>query len=645
MKTQYYKNILRRTSLIIFQVVYIAALYSQPPNSITDSLELVKLYNATNGPNWDSTENWLTTAPINTWYGVKIENGNVTHIDLDGQEDFSAWGSKSGGNNLQDSLPDLNLPYLKYLTLTSNYNLSGTVPHIEAELLERIYLNACNLEGPLPEFTGTPNLKYLVLESNALLNGSLPSFSFNTNLQRIHISHCSLEGVIPESFTDLNNVNYLNLFDNNLSGTVPNFSGNTSLSTLNIQDNYFDSIPQFIDVESLPSSNYWAGLIIRDNKFTFDDIIPNLYIMQDTFLRYYIQKPVYHDTTIHIPYCSSYTIDLDIDKGITSSTYYWYADEVLVDSTFSSTFSIPLIEDEVTYTCIIKNSQVPELTLTSHPIRFLPPVINNCDCPNTLSPVSTISDSICYGDEAFVVINDPEPGYVYELILNGDTTGITHVSQGDDFIFEVGTLTTSSLVTFRCYEQFNESCSYSLYNTAFIYVSHPQIVASTMPESALENDGSVILTSFGGVPPYSLTYTPKRGLSIQNENSWNIDGLSAQYYSFTVTDYIGCTTMTNVLVDNPEKDRIGFPEATLLTPNSDGLNDLLIFDGLSNYPENELYIFDRYGNRLYYTQNYLNNWDGSYKGRSLATGTYFYTLLLSASEPITYKGHITIKNQ
>jgi len=37
--------------------------------NVQDSLALVDLYNSTNGPNWSNHTNWLTKAPVSTWYG------------------------------------------------------------------------------------------------------------------------------------------------------------------------------------------------------------------------------------------------------------------------------------------------------------------------------------------------------------------------------------------------------------------------------------------------------------------------------------------------------------------------------------------------------------------------------------------------
>ena len=49
----------------------------------TDREALVALYNATGGPNWDSSGNWLRDVPIGEWFGVTTDdNGHVTELNL-----------------------------------------------------------------------------------------------------------------------------------------------------------------------------------------------------------------------------------------------------------------------------------------------------------------------------------------------------------------------------------------------------------------------------------------------------------------------------------------------------------------------------------------------------------------------------------
>ncbi|MEO1012177.1 MAG: gliding motility-associated C-terminal domain-containing protein [Bacteroidota bacterium] len=72
-----------------------------------------------------------------------------------------------------------------------------------------------------------------------------------------------------------------------------------------------------------------------------------------------------------------------------------------------------------------------------------------------------------------------------------------------------------------------------------------------------------------------------------------------------------------------------------LSANGDGKNDFLVFEGIENYPENTLQIFDRNGIMVYSKSNYDNTFDGlanqgalinKYAG--LPSGVYFYIVTL-----------------
>lgn len=75
---------------------------------------------------------------------------------------------------------------------------------------------------------------------------------------------------------------------------------------------------------------------------------------------------------------------------------------------------------------------------------------------------------------------------------------------------------------------------------------------------------------------------------------------------------------------------------TLFTPNGDGLNDTLIIEGLATSPDNELFLFNRWGVEVFSMKNYDNSFDGTSNGRvtvqsdgeKLPVGTYYYVLKL-----------------
>ena len=80
-----------------------------------------------------------------------------------------------------------------------------------------------------------------------------------------------------------------------------------------------------------------------------------------------------------------------------------------------------------------------------------------------------------------------------------------------------------------------------------------------------------------------------------------------------------------------------------ITPNNDGLNDNLIIDGIEKYPNNEVTVFNRWGNKVYSKKSYSNDlpWDGTWDGNMLPDGTYFY--IIKDGEGGEYSGYLQIQ--
>ena len=64
----------------------------------------------------------------------------------------------------------------------------------------------------------------------------------------------------------------------------------------------------------------------------------------------------------------------------------------------------------------------------------------------------------------------------------------------------------------------------------------------------------------------------------------------------------------------------------VITPNGDNINDAFIIACFSsnNYPDNEVKIFNEWGDAVFTAKPYLNNWEGTYNNAELPSGTYFY---------------------
>jgi gliding motility-associated-like protein/uncharacterized repeat protein (TIGR01451 family) len=79
----------------------------------------------------------------------------------------------------------------------------------------------------------------------------------------------------------------------------------------------------------------------------------------------------------------------------------------------------------------------------------------------------------------------------------------------------------------------------------------------------------------------------------------------------------------------------------VFTPNGDGLNEYFKVRGLETYTGGvELYIYNRWGNQVYASKDYKNDWNGN----GLNEGTYYYLLRVktSSEETKSYKGWVEL---
>jgi len=173
-------------------------------------------------------------------------------------------------------------------------------------------------------------------------------------------------------------------------------------------------------------------------------------------------------------------------------------------------------------------------------------------------------------------------------------------------------------------------------------------VTVTVFEGATANAGpdAIILTgdvyqmlSSGSAGNY--LWTPSTGLSSATVLSPSASPQTTTTYTLTVTSPQGCTAsdqMTLTVVPYCVKPMNAF------TPNGDGINDRwLITDGNCLIGV-RAQVFNRYGSRVFESPNYDNTWDGTYKGKPLPDGTYYYVLefvLLNGKRQVL-KGDVTI---
>ncbi|WP_172914409.1 T9SS type B sorting domain-containing protein [Capnocytophaga canis] len=134
----------------------------------------------------------------------------------------------------------------------------------------------------------------------------------------------------------------------------------------------------------------------------------------------------------------------------------------------------------------------------------------------------------------------------------------------------------------------------------------------------------------GGKAPYTYRFN---GIISDDGNEYHImpadkgyvtpDGKVIKQIDVEVMDDLGCTRTLTI-----EKEFIDIKIPNYFTPNGDGNNDDWGPNDPRSYPNMTIAIYDRYG-RLIAQLEKGQRWDGTYEGKHLPTGDYWYIIRLN----------------
>ncbi|MDB4533776.1 gliding motility-associated C-terminal domain-containing protein [Vicingaceae bacterium] len=146
---------------------------------------------------------------------------------------------------------------------------------------------------------------------------------------------------------------------------------------------------------------------------------------------------------------------------------------------------------------------------------------------------------------------------------------------------------------------------------------------------------STQLNATGGI---SYTWTPTLGLSDSTISNPIASPTVTTIYFVNAIDANGCIGIDSIIVT--VLPYIKFPDG--ISPNGDGANDVWIIDFIEQYPENVVEIYNRWGELLFHADGYEQDWDGTYNGKALPIGTYYYIIDLNDESIKPFTGPLTI---
>ena len=123
---------------------------------------------------------------------------------------------------------------------------------------------------------------------------------------------------------------------------------------------------------------------------------------------------------------------------------------------------------------------------------------------------------------------------------------------------------------------------------------------------------------------------------------------TGDYYVVIIGDNNGnqCVNWLTIHVGLDSDEDCTLKFYTGITPNGDNKNDMWIIENIEMFPENTVQIFNRWGEEVWFGQNYDNDevaWWGNNgnkdEGQQLADATYFYVAVVDGK---TYKGWVEL---
>ncbi len=142
-----------------------------------------------------------------------------------------------------------------------------------------------------------------------------------------------------------------------------------------------------------------------------------------------------------------------------------------------------------------------------------------------------------------------------------------------------------------------------------------------------------------------FAWSPTSGLSNPGVASTAASPPSTTTYVVTVTSAEGCVSTDTVTVEVlplPDPSGSAFPNA--FTPNGDGLNDVFHPAVNAALPWIDATIFNRWGERVWFSEAYGTGWDGTFMGKPQEAGTYIVVLRFPGpdGEPVLRTGTTTL---
>lgn len=285
------------------------------------------------------------------------------------------------------------------------------------------------------------------------------------------------------------------------------------------------------------------------------------------------------------------------------------------------------ITADVEYEALVQNSSFCAVDTSSASVFTIDPVTN----AGTISLSG--NDSVCFAlNSGTLTVNGTTgaiQGWLYSINNGASWTPIANTNNTQPF---------SNLLQDTWYEVIVKSgvCAADTSGSVGITVVPLPTVNAGVDTTILPGQ-SVTLNGSGSGSPF---WIPSSGLSNPFSFAPVATPTTTTSYILVITNGFSCVNADTMVIT------VGTPVfngtvSNYFTPNGDGVNDTWYIQNIKNFPGNEVWVYNIYGNVVYNQSNYQNDWKGTYNGSDLPDGTYYYILKFTGSGTVN-KGSLDL---
>ncbi len=351
--------------------------------------------------------------------------------------------------------------------------------------------------------------------------------------------------------------------------------------------------------------------------------------------------PVNPSLTISTPFtniCSGQTISIKahvsaIGYTPTNFVFNWVKNGITVGGD-SAIYITNTLKNNDTLFCAVQTTTnaCKPVTVKSNSIIFH---INSSFMPKVSI---TASDTvICQGKAVTFkasVIN-PDSISTYQWQLNGSNVGYNNSNYTNDKLNEGDIIKCIITVNSRGCPVTQNIAS----NAITMFIKLVPDVALLPGDTTISAGNKVQLTAVVAGDLFSYNWNPSEWLNSASVLNPIASPLNTTKYVFTAVNSNGCTVQKSILIH--VSISLFMPNA--FTPNGDGRNDIVRIPAGTSIKLKEFAIYNRWGEKIFSTNNITYGWNGYFNGQLQPEGIYIYVIRgFTQYQPVNLLGTVIL---